>query len=48
MRPHVPPWHPPAVQLPAPPGQAAPAAMQLLVSRLQQPPPPHRFPSQQA
>lgn len=47
MRPHVPPPQPPAVQVPVALGHAAAAAMQVEVTRLQQPPALHRFPSQQ-
>lgn len=40
------PWQPPALQVPWPPGHIAPAAMQVKVSWLQQPPPLHALPSQ--
>ena len=46
MRPHVPPPHPPAVHVPVELGQAAAAAVQVLVARLQQPPELQRLPSQ--
>ena len=44
MRPQVPPAQPPALQVPL--GHAAPAATQVLVARLQQPPELQTLPSQ--
>jgi len=45
--PHVPPWQPPPVQVPWPPGQVEPSPMQILLFCSQHPPFTHTLPAQQ-